>query len=159
MVLDEYMEIIKEAENYFGKELQTGMHKYYYNAFKNLTPKQFNMLISIAIQECRYFPKIAELNQIKENVKMNKGDEPLEKVDCKICEGNGFIQYYKNDPETGYPYLYAARCTCSNGYNYSSYPLITEITDGRLVSLKPKEFEKIDREQVMSKINNLFNKV
>ena len=156
--MDDYLSVIKEAENYFGKELSNDMHKYYYSMFKTLTVKQFKMLISIAIQELRYFPKIAELQQIRERIKMNREDEPVEKVPCDICDSNGFIQYYKNDPETGYPYLYVARCTCENSCHYSSYPLITDIVDGRLVNKRPKK-EEIDKEQVMSKINNLFNKV
>ena len=153
MSADEYKKIIQDAENYFGKQLSDGMHRYYYDAFKKLNKVQFRMLIAIAIQELKFFPKIAELKKIQEEVKINKGDEPIEKEDCKICNGDGFIQYYKKDKETGYPYLYVARCTCSNAYYYSSYPLITEITDGMLVRNNPI---KVDKAKVMEQIGNIL---
>lgn len=118
MTIAEFIEVTSRLEKYFEKELNTIQSEEWFEALQDLSKEKYQKIIQQAFKTCKYFPKLADIIEIKRNIKFVSEAEVEEKihVPCKICGSVGLIRYYQE--KDGYKYEYLARCKCENAKNY-----------------------------------------
>lgn len=126
----EFIKTTTEIEKYYQEEYNAEQRKYIYDTFKELPKERYAQIVQRAIKNCKYLPKIANLLEMQQLLPKEKEQEKP-KVECKACNGTGFVFYIKNIPIYGdrtMPYQYVARCLCENGKNQSqAIPDVREI--------------------------------
>ena len=113
MTYSEFLELFQKLENYYNKhdDSQTML---YYKSFKYMKKGEFSQLINLAIEQCEFFPKIATLKELKDQIKK----EDFKPTKCSKCNGIGIRLYVKE--YEGYPYEYAMKCDCLNAQRLSN---------------------------------------
>lgn len=129
MQIDEFNREIATLERLYEKVLNPEQKKEYWLVFRNLNVKQFTYIIAESKRTCKFFPKIADLEEIRRTTNffaVNKQEkEAQEKVECKICNSSGVIPYEKEI--NGIKYQYVARCSCKNAIQFMSFPSALEL--------------------------------
>ena len=76
-----------------------------------------------------FMPTISEIREIAETYKraMIKNQPKLPPVECKRCNGTGFIMYKKKTNNMEYSYIASCDCTSGNDYKYDG----TKVADER----------------------------
>ena len=126
MSYTEFLEIFQKLENYFNKH-DDDIRMFYYKSFCNLKKNVFNQIVTTAIEQCEFFPKIVKLKEFKEQI---KGEE-YKPVQCEKCNGTGMLLYTKE--VEGYKYEYAMKCSCINAQRLSkNIPTASEVGIGEM---------------------------
>lgn len=129
MVEADFVDITTEMEKFYEKEYNDEQRKYIFETFKNLPKERYRQVVNIVFRTCKFLPKLADLIEIEQNLPKEKKEEK-EKVDCKLCNGTGFINYTKLIPngDKKLEYQFVARCGCANSDGISELiPLAAEI--------------------------------
>lgn len=126
MTYTEFLEIYKKLEDYYNKHDDT-IVMIYYKSFKDMKKEAFGQLVSLAIEQCEFFPKIVKLKEFKEQIK----SEEYKPVQCEKCNGTGMLMYTKEFE--GYKYEYVMKCDCINAQRLSkSIPTASEVGIGEI---------------------------
>lgn len=88
-----------------------GMQDIYYNNLKYITKENWDIIEPKLFDECKFFPKIADINKIK--YALPKEKKIFDTVPCPYCHGTGMLNV--TEIIDGMPYEFAARCKCQNG--------------------------------------------
>lgn len=125
MQISEFIEATSRLESYYDKEYTKEQRQIMFEEMKDFKLERYKKVISAVIRKSKYLPKVADLLEanaelIHENIVENN------KVDCPICNGEGYVYYTKIIEKM--EYNYACRCTCENGRNKDkSIPTFEEI--------------------------------
>lgn len=127
MEISEFVEATTRLENYYGKEYTTEQRKIMHEELKNLSIERYKQLISAVIRKSKFLPKIADFIEANIEEPYTSNKEEHQKVDCKKCNGTGYLVYTKiiKDGDTERKYNHACICTCGNAKQYKGW----EITD------------------------------
>ena len=113
MQISEFIEASTRLEKYYDKEYSTEQRQIMYEELKDWNIEKYKKAISIAIRNCKFLPKIADIIQASSEIRTVQNEDNSQLVECNKCEGTGFIRYQKQ--VQGIEYDYICRCTCLNG--------------------------------------------
>ena len=124
----EFLEVTREIEKFFGKELPTEQSKIWFEELKEIKKERYRQISRECYRTLKFMPKLSDIIEI--NKKLPK---PKQEIDdtiypCDICNGTGIVMYYRKEPDLGdRVYQYGARCDCKNGLRYRNIPSISEL--------------------------------
>lgn len=118
MTIAEFAEATSKLEKYYDKAYTTEQAKIMYNTLKEWNIDRYNQAINYCLMNCKFLPKIADLNSFSVNKINTCLKQKFEAISCDKCR-DGFIEYYKKfDNGTNIiNYRYFCLCTCENGIN------------------------------------------
>lgn len=130
MEIAEFIEETNRIEKFFEKELTTYQRDEWFKELKNMPMNRYRQIINQTFRQCKFMPKLADIVSINNEMPYNTNNNNLrEKVECKICHGDGVVKYFKkiDNGDRQLDYEYYARCKCQNGneFNYDG----TRISD------------------------------
>ena len=117
MQISEFIEASTRLEKYYDKEYTTEQRQIMYEELKDWNIEKYRKAISIAIRNCKFLPKLADIIQASTEIRDFQSRAEDKGVECNKCNGTGFIEYQKQ--AYGMLYNFACRCTCSNGQKLS----------------------------------------
>ena len=82
---------------------------------------RYEQIVVETFKQCKFMPKLADIIEIDNNLPYNvNANKNIEKVECKICNSNGVVKYFKKviDGDRELVYEYYARCNCQNGKEF-----------------------------------------
>lgn len=162
MTNQEFINEIEQVQRFYQKELTQEQKTIWYESLKEIGITRFKYLISEIYRTSRYFPSLSEVISLDRDTGYLPPKETLKKgVDCDICEGKGFILYYKKEGKI--TYTFGARCNCQNAVNYMSFPNFNEVglTEEALRAKRQKQKEKLKNtniEEIKRQIKHLIGK-
>lgn len=125
MTIAEFVSATGRLETYFAKEYTQEQLKIMHEELKDYELTRYKQLISLAIKECKYLPKVADFTRIDSENPAKKNLEEIEKIECKKCGSTGCIPYtkkIKNGTKDLY-YTYASVCDCGNIKQYKGWEM------------------------------------
>ena len=124
MQINEFIEATARLETYYDKEYTIEQRSIMYEELKNLDITRYRQLISVVLRKCKFMPKLADFNEanIEEPYKTKQEET---KIECKKCNGTGYIIYTKivNDGIRQLKYSNAAICDCGNAKQYKGWEM------------------------------------
>ena len=118
MELNEFMQETDKLEKFYNKELEKYEKDIWFQEIKTIPLKRYQQIIKKAFTECKFMPKLADIITINKDLPYNTNNNVInKKIECKICEGLGVVEYFKKTD--GIAYQYFARCKCENGNNFN----------------------------------------
>lgn len=126
MEINEFVNAIERLEIYYGKEYDKRQLQIMFEELKDIPIVRFKQLVSQSIKRCKFLPKVADFIQLeKEVLYIDNKHEEQEKIDCKKCNGTGYIIYTKrvNNGDKSFEYSYAAICDCRNSKQYKGWEI------------------------------------
>lgn len=128
MVIAEFLEVLGELENFFGKELTDFESKKWYEELKDMSKERFRQLARECFRNNKFMPKLADVIEYNKTVQRFEKKDIEKQEDCDICKNSGFVSYTKLDKDEGIEYFYVAKCKCRNGMKLGkSIPTIDEV--------------------------------
>lgn len=134
MEIKEFINGLDRLQKYYDKEYTEEQRKIMFSRLKDMSINEYNRAINLAIDKCKYLPKIADIKGVlvePNNPVTNKPE--INFIQCNKCD-KGFIQYFKDikDGERILKYSYVALCNCENGkkqkeINGYNLPFIAEV--------------------------------
>ena len=113
MQINEFIETSNRMERYYDKEYTSEQREIMYEELKDWNINRYRRAVSVAIRNCKFLPKLADIIQASTEIRETENDEATQIVKCNKCNGTGFIEYQKQ--AYGMLYNFACRCTCLNG--------------------------------------------
>lgn len=126
ITINEFIQATNRLETYYQKEYTKEQLKIMYEELKIHSLDRYKLLISKAIQQCKFLPKVADLIQInKESPFKNSEEERAEKIECKRCNSTGYVLYDKlvNNGNEKLKYTFMAVCQCGNVKQYKGWEI------------------------------------
>ena len=117
MEISEFINITNRIEKYYGKEYSNEQRKIMFEELGDMSIERLQQSVKSCIRSCKYMPKIADIIQASSEIKIF--EKKREYTPCKMCDGVGFIKYYKILQENDYEYEFMCKCTCKNGEYYN----------------------------------------
>lgn len=125
----EFIEATEKLEQYYDKEYTKDQMQIMYDELKDIEIERYRKLISIVIRKSKFLPKVADIIDANNEEPYTNNKNEQEKIECKKCNGTGYIVYNKviKDGTREYISSYGALCDCGNARQYKGW----EITDTR----------------------------
>ena len=111
----EFVEATSRLEKYFDKEYSPEQLKIMFDFLKEWDRNKYVRAINSCLKTCKYLPKLADiLTANTDNFSASNKNKEIDYIECKKCNGEGFVKYYKKTPNSKTAYEYIALCTCEN---------------------------------------------
>ena len=130
----EFIQANSRLERYYDKDYKTEQLKEMFNFFKGWSLEKYIKAVNYCLKNSKYLPKIADLMSASTDDIQVQNKPKIDFVKCNKCNGEGFIKYWKTEPNGGRPiqYEYIALCTCENAdkqrtINGHKLPTLAEI--------------------------------
>ncbi len=132
MKIDEFMETIKQIENFYGKEMIDEQKKIWYENLKNMSIERFRYLVANLYKTSKFMPKLADIFEINMTIKSIEKKVEVNQQHCDKCKDTGYIIYKQiiKNGDKDVIYDYGAICTCNRKKQYKGW----EISDERYKS-------------------------
>lgn len=162
MTNQEFSNEIQKMERFYDKSLTSEQKTIWYESLKDIGLTRFKYLIGEIYRTSKFFPSLSDFISLDRETGYLPPKEVLNtKVDCEICEGRGFILYYRN--KNDYKYTFVAKCNCQNAINYMKCPSFAEVgfTEEELKTkrkLRKEKSKNINVEEIKKQIKNLIGK-
>lgn len=117
MEIKEFEKALDKLQNFYGKEFNDTQIEEMYKYFQKYNKERFYLIISKIFQKNKYMPSLAELIEVDKEIPSNRIiSSNQQKGNCKICNNNGFVLFYKLI--NGCKYQFLAYCECKAGENW-----------------------------------------
>ena len=117
MEYKEFMQYIKELQNYYNQELTENEVDIWYENLKFMTIQRFNYIISEIYKINKFMPKLSEVLAVHKQIPYEVGKTKKEiKGHCNKCNDTGYV-FYKKILD-GNTYTYTAVCDCGRQQRY-----------------------------------------
>ena len=162
MTNQEFTVEVEKMQRFYDKELTSDQKTIWYESLKDIGIKRFKYLIGEIYRTSKFFPSLSDFITLDRETGYLPPKEILnEKVDCEICEGKGFILYYKEEGDC--KYCFVAKCNCQNAVNYMNCPSFTEVglTEEGLIAkrkLRKEKKKNVNIDEIKSQIKNILGK-
>lgn len=113
MQINEFIEASNRMERYYDKEYTSEQRQIMYEELKDWNIEKYRKAISIAIRNCKFLPKLADIIQASAEIRDIQSRAEDKGIKCNKCNGTGFIEFKKQ--VYGMTYNFACRCSCLNG--------------------------------------------
>lgn len=125
MKYKEFMDYIKELQNYYNQELNETEVEIWYNSLKFMTVERFNYILSQLYEVNKFMPKLSEVLDMHKQIPYTVGKQE-KKINghCEKCNDTGYIIYTKII--NGMPYKYTAVCDCGRQNRYDGRQCVKE---------------------------------
>lgn len=130
----EFIQATSRMERYYDKEYTTDQLKIMFDFLKGWNVEKYVKAINYCLRNCKYLPKLADLTSANTDTVQVSDKEKIDFVKCNKCNGEGFVKYWKTEPNGGKPiqYEYLALCTCENAnkqraINKYNLPTLAEV--------------------------------
>ena len=114
MRLDEFNMQTQRLCNLYGKSLNDEQMEFWYESLKDYELEKYRRAVGEYAKKNKYMPTISDILGEIRNLKPYE-KAPTEKVECKACNGSGYVLYRKDD------YEYASLCNCKNAIGKDYY--------------------------------------
>lgn len=112
----EFLEVTREIEKYYEKELKAEESRIWFEELKNIPKERYRQITRECYKTLKFMPKLPDI--IEKNKTIPSEEKKNNTVyGCSRCKGVGLIIYTKVQEE--YPYQYAVRCNCKNSLKMS----------------------------------------
>ena len=127
MQIGEFIEATGRLEKYYDKEYANEQRQIMFDELQGLDINRYKKLISLVIKTSKFLPKVADILEVNRQQPYNIDKEEKQKIECKKCNGTGYLLYTKriNNGDRFLKYTYAAICDCGNATQYDG----TKIND------------------------------
>ena len=95
MQINEFIEASNRMERYYDKEYTSEQRQIMYEELKDWNINRYRKTVSIAIRNCKFLPKLADIIQASTEIRETENDEETQIVECNKCNGTGFIEFKK----------------------------------------------------------------
>lgn len=136
MEINEFINATNRIEKYYDKEYTEEQRKIMYERLKDISIKEYNRAINNIFETNKYLPKLVDFrNALAQPIQRTEEEFKIDFVKCNLCNGEGFVKYFKieNNGDKPIRYEYVALCTCQNGIKQK------EINGWNLPSIKQIE--------------------
>lgn len=125
MKYKEFMDYIKELQNYYNQELNETEVEIWYNSLKFMTVERFNYILSQLYEVNKFMPKLSEVLDMHKQIPYTVGKQE-KKINghCEKCNDTGYIIYTKII--NNMPYKYTAVCDCGRQNRYDGKQCVKE---------------------------------
>jgi len=124
MTFDEFRRETSSLEAFYEKALNPTQMQMWYEELKDYSLERYKQAIKQICRTSQYKPTLSVMLDAIRTVKREE-PAPREKVDCKACNGTGYVLYHKTID--GRDYEFVCQCNCPNavGLDYDG----TKIAD------------------------------
>lgn len=129
MKIEEFMNEVKQLENFYGKELTEEQKQIWYKEVRYIELPRFKYIETQIYKTLKFMPKLADIIEINSNLGYSQIKKEQQKVQCKKCNGTGYITYIKkidNGDMKEIEYIYGAICTCRQKKKYEGWKISEE---------------------------------
>ena len=121
----EFLEVTREIEKFYEKEINAEQSRRWFEELKNITKERYRQISRECYKTLKFIPKLPDIIEINKRIP-SEVEKNNTVYDCSRCKGIGLIVYTKVQEE--YPYKYVARCNCKNSLKMSKrIPTIDEV--------------------------------
>jgi RNase P subunit RPR2 len=115
MQTNEFLELTNKMTVNYGKGYSKEQLDILYQNLKHLSKEKYELVVNKIIQTSKFLPKLADLIAMDHDTKIEK---KIEKTNCPICGGTGYVVYKKKVNDSYYDY--GALCSCGNAKEYTN---------------------------------------
>lgn len=129
MKIEEFMNEVKQLENFYGKDLTDEQKQIWFKELKYLELPRFKYIETQIYKTLKFMPKLADIIEINSNLGYSQIKKEQQKVQCKKCNGTGYITYIKkidNGDGNKIENIYGAICTCRQKKKYEGWKISEE---------------------------------
>ncbi len=126
MKIEEFMEVIRHTENFYGKEIPEEQKQFMFRELKNMEITRFKYIIAQHYRESPYLPKVPDILNINKKLGYSQVKKDSESNKCKECNGTGYVTYKKQiDNGTAGKLIneYGAVCRCRQKNKYEGWKI------------------------------------
>lgn len=125
MQINEFIDITNRVETYFAKEYSIEQRKIMFEELEYLSTERYGQLVSTVIKNCKFLPKVADFIEADREETYINHDDTKTKIECKKCNGTGYLIYTKviRDGNREYKNQYACICSCGNAKKYEGWSI------------------------------------
>lgn len=121
----EFIDYIKELENFYGQPLNDTEREVWFENLKFMTIQRFNYIIAEVYKTNKFMPKLSEILAIHKSIPYTALKEQKEvKGDCPKCGNTGYVIYTK--VIDGHSYKFGAVCECGRQKRYDGRQVADE---------------------------------
>lgn len=127
MKIDEFMNTVKQMENFYGKEMSDEQKKIWFQNLKSMNINRFKYVVANLYKTSKFIPKLADIFEL--NSTLGSIEKNVEiKADCKKCNNTGYIIYKQviKDGDKSITYDYGAICDCGRKKQYKGWEISDE---------------------------------
>lgn len=125
MKIDEFMDTIKQMENFYGKEMTDEQKRIWFENLKVMNIERFRYIAVNLYKTSKFMPKLSDIFDL--NISIGSINKKVEsnKTDCKKCGNTGYIVYKKiiKNANCNIEYNYGAICNCNRKKQYKGWEL------------------------------------
>lgn len=128
MKIEEFMNEVKQLENFYGKDLTDEQKQIWFKELRYLELPRFKYIETQIYKTLKFMPKLADIIEINSSLGYSQVKKD-EKIKCKKCNGTGYLIYTKIiDNGTGgkYKNVYGAICSCKQKVKYEGWKITDE---------------------------------
>ena len=129
MKIDEFMNEVKQLENFYGKDLTDEQKQIWYKELRYLELPRFKYIETQIYKTLKFMPKLADIIEINSSLGYSQVKKDEQKIKCNKCNGTGYILYKKiadNGTAGKFENLYGAICTCRQKTKYEGWKITDE---------------------------------
>ena len=127
MKIDEFMETVKQMENFYGKDMSDEQKKIWFENLKSMNINRFKYVIANLYKTSKFIPKLADIFELNSTLGSTAKNVEI-KEDCKKCRNTGYVIYKQivKDGDRSIPYEYVAICDCGRKKQYKGWEISDE---------------------------------
>ena len=129
MKIDEFMDTIKQMENFYGKEMTDEQKRIWFESLKVMNIERFRYIVINLYKTSKFIPKLSDIFELNMAIGSIEKKVEINKKNCNICNNTGYL-IYKQIVKNGNKdivYDYGAICNCNRKNQYKGW----EISDKR----------------------------
>lgn len=120
MKIDEFMETVKQMENFYQKKMTDEQKRIWFESLKAMKIERFKYIVAHLYKYSKFMPKLADVFELNTSVGSIEDKSKTEnKPDCDRCGNTGYVVYKQVITEDkNYIYDFGAICTCGRKKQY-----------------------------------------
>lgn len=128
MKIEEFMNEVKKIENFYDKELSDEQKQVWFKELRYIELPRFKYIETQIYKTLKFMPKLADIVEINANLGYSQMKKEEQKVNCKKCNGTGYIVYKKliDNGTSKLEYNFGAICSCRQQPKYEGWKITDE---------------------------------
>lgn len=129
MKIDEFMDSVKQLENFYGKEMTDEQKRIWFENVKIMNIERFRYIIANLYKTSKFMPKLADVFELNMTIGSIEKKVEANQEHCEKCNNTGYVIYKQilKNRNKDIVYDYGAICSCNRKKQYKGW----EISDER----------------------------